>query len=45
MTFVIQIFVYPGAYATHGVWAAALLTLMTYGPGRFSLDHALTRRA
>ena len=44
MTLVIQIFVYPGAYATHGVWAAALLTLMAYGPGRFSLDHAFARR-
>ena len=45
MTLVIQIFVYPSAYATHGVWAAALLTLMAYGPGRVSLDHALARRA
>ena len=28
MTLVIQVFVYPGAYATHGTWAAVLLILM-----------------
>ncbi len=43
MTAVIQIFVYPGAYATHGVWAATLLYLMVYGPGRLSLDHLIGR--
>lgn len=42
MTLVIQLFVYPGAYATHGTWAAVLLYLMTRGPGAASLDHALT---
>lgn len=41
MTAVIQVFVYPGAYATHGTWAALLLYLMVYGPGRLSLDHWL----
>lgn len=44
MTAVIQIFVYPGAYATHGVWAAVLLYLMALGPGKISLDHLLGRR-
>lgn len=44
MTAVIQILVYPGAYATHGVWAAVLLWLMVRGPGVISLDHALARR-
>jgi putative oxidoreductase len=41
MTAVIQVLVYPGAYATHGVWAAVLLWLMVRGPGVLSLDHAL----
>jgi putative oxidoreductase len=39
MTAVIQIFVYPAAYPTHGVWAAVLLWLMVHGPGVVSLDH------
>ncbi|NUP85426.1 MAG: DoxX family membrane protein [Burkholderiaceae bacterium] len=42
MTVVIQIFVYPGAYATHGTWAALLLLLMRQGPGTVSLDHWLS---
>lgn len=44
MTLVIQIFVYPDAYPTHGVWAAVLLYLMAYGPGKISLDHLIARR-
>jgi putative oxidoreductase len=36
--------VYPGAYATHGVWAAVLLWLMLRGPGAVSLDHLIARR-
>lgn len=44
MTLVIQIFVYPGAYATHGTWAAALLYLMARGPGRLAIDHWLAQR-
>lgn len=44
MTAVIQFLVYPGAYATHGVWAAVLLWLMVRGPGVVSIDHALARR-
>ena len=43
MTAVIQLFVFPGAYPTHGVWAATLLWLMALGPGRFSLDHVIDR--
>lgn len=39
MTGVIQVFVYPGAYATHGTWAAVLLYLVAQGPGRLSVDH------
>ena len=41
MTAVIQIFVYPGAWVTHGLWAACLLALAARGPGRLSLDHLL----
>lgn len=41
MTLVIQIFVYPNAYVTHGLWAIGLLYLMKYGPGRLSLDHLI----
>jgi putative oxidoreductase len=39
MTAVIQIFVYPAAWVTHGLWAAALLAVAAYGPGRWSADH------
>ena len=45
MTLVIEIFVYPDAYPTHGLWAALLLYLMARGPGIVSLDHLLARRA
>ena len=41
MTLVIEVFVYPNAFDTHGVWAVSLLYLLKYGPGRFSLDHFL----
>ena len=44
MTLVIQLFVYPGAYATHGTWAAVLLYLMARGPGMLSVDHWLASR-
>ena len=44
MTLVIQVFVYPGAYATHGTWAALLLYLVSQGPGAFSIDHLIARR-
>lgn len=39
MTAVIQIFVFPGAYLTHGLWAVALLIIIMRGPGCVSLDH------
>lgn len=41
MTAVIQTFVYPGAWITHGLWAAALLALIARGPGAWSLDRVL----
>jgi putative oxidoreductase len=44
MTLVIQLLVYPGAYATHGTWAAVLLYLMARGPGMLSVDHWLASR-
>lgn len=44
MTAVIQFLVYPGAYATHGLWAAVLLWLMLRGAGAVSLDRLLAGR-
>jgi len=44
MTMTIQLFVYPDAYPTHGTWAAVLLYLMAYGPGKLSIDHWISRR-
>ena len=41
MTAVIQVFVYPDAWITHGLWAAPLLAVAARGPGRWSLDHRL----
>ena len=43
MTLTIQLFVYPGAYPTHGTWAAVLLLLIARGPGVLSVDHLLAR--
>ena len=44
MTLTIQIFVYPDAYPTHGVWSAVLLFLVARGGGTVSFDHLLMRR-
>ena len=44
MTLVIEILVYPDAWPPHGTWAACLLLIAARGPGRFSLDHLLSRR-
>ncbi len=41
MTAVIQIFVYPGAWATHLTWAAIALYLLARGGGNLALDRAL----
>jgi putative oxidoreductase len=38
MTLTIQLFVYPAAYPTHGVWATVLLYLLARGGGAYSLD-------
>ncbi len=44
MTAVIQLLVYPGAWPTHGTWAAVLLMLVASGAGRWSVDGWLGRR-
>ena len=44
MTAVIQTFVYPDAYVTHGLWAVALLTIVKYGAGALSVDWFIKRR-
>ncbi len=44
MTAVIEIFVYPDAWPTHGVWATCFLVVIARGPGIFSLDHLFARR-
>ena len=38
MTLVIQLFVYPLAFPTHALWAAAALQLIAHGGGGFALD-------
>lgn len=44
MTLVIQLFVYPEAWVTHGLWAVALLLLMARGAGVLSLDALIRQR-
>jgi putative oxidoreductase len=43
MTLVIEIFVYPDAWPTHGTWAVCFLLVIARGPGLFSLDHLIAR--
>ncbi|WP_394183439.1 DoxX family protein [Marinomonas posidonica] len=43
MTLVIQLFVYPDAYATHGTWLAIAMLLMNRGAGAFSLDYFIEK--
>lgn len=43
MTLVIQVFVYPGAWVTHGLWATCLLLLVAKGAGAVSVDRLVTR--
>jgi putative oxidoreductase len=43
MTLVIEVFVYPDAWPTHGVWATCFLIVIARGPGVFSLDHLVSR--
>ena len=41
MTLVIQLFVIPGGWPTHLLWAGPLVYLIARGPGRASLDRML----
>jgi putative oxidoreductase len=41
MVAVIQVFVYPGAYAEHLTWGAILIFLLTRGGGAWSADRLL----
>lgn len=41
MTLVIQMFVVPGGWPTHLLWAGPLVYLIARGPGRASLDRVL----
>jgi len=43
MTTVIEVFVYPDAWATHISWAGLLLPIIAKGGGAFSLDRLLRR--
>src|SRR5258708_33933453 len=44
MTAVIEIFVYPDAWPTHGVWATCFLVVIARGPGWLSLDHLIANK-
>ena len=44
MTAVIEIFVYPSAWPTHGVWATCFLLVIARGPGWLSLDHLIAQK-
>lgn len=44
ITIVIQLFVYPNAWATHLSWATALTFIVFRGPGALSIDHYLRQR-
>jgi len=39
MIAVIQLLVYPNAWSDHLLWSAALVLVLTRGPGVFSIDH------
>ena len=43
MIAVIQVFVYPNAWSDHLMWAAALVFVLTRGPGVFSVDYWLAK--
>lgn len=43
MTAVIEIFVYPDAWPTHGVWATCFLLLVARGAGKMSVDAVIER--
>src|SRR5437762_14325593 len=45
MSAVIEVFVYPDAWPTHGVCATCFLVVIARGPGWLSLDHLKIGRA
>lgn len=44
MTAMIQFFVYPGAWATHLLWAVMLVFIIFRGPGALAADHLVRKR-
>jgi putative oxidoreductase len=44
MTAVIEVFVFPDAWPTHGVWATCFLVVIARGPGWLSVDHLIARK-
>jgi putative oxidoreductase len=45
MTAVIQMFVYPGHWHEHLLWAVPLAYVLVRGPGKLSIDHLIRRSA
>ena len=45
MIAVIQVFVYPNAWSDHLLWAAALVLVLTRGPGALSVDYWIAKAA
>ncbi len=45
MTLVIAVFVYPGAWAVHLLWASALVFIIFRGPGALSVDYLIRKNA
>jgi putative oxidoreductase len=43
MTLVIEIFVYPDAWPTHGTWAVCFHVIIAGGPSWISIDHFIAR--
>jgi putative oxidoreductase len=43
MIAVIQVFVYPNAWSDHLMWAAALVFVLTRGPGAFSVGYWIAK--
>lgn len=44
MVVVIQIFVFPGSWPDHMIWAISLLFLMKNGSGPYALDNVIKRK-
>lgn len=44
MTLVIEIFVYPDAWAIHGIWSTCFLLIISKGPGIVSIDQLIFKK-